>query len=75
MTVVALVFFALVFFALVFFPLVLLYQGWSLYVFRHRISTPTVGVGPSTGGDPQASAPSAGRSLDYIPLTSPITLP
>jgi hypothetical protein len=52
---------ALVFFALVFFPLVLLYQGWSLYVFRHRISTPTVGVGPSTGGDPQASAPSAGR--------------
>jgi cytochrome bd ubiquinol oxidase subunit II len=24
--------------ALVFFPVVLLYQGWSYYVFRHRIS-------------------------------------
>jgi len=26
--------------AIVFFPLVLLYQGWSLYIFRKRVSTP-----------------------------------
>jgi cytochrome d ubiquinol oxidase subunit II len=33
--------------ALVFFPLVLLYQGWSLYIFRKRVMTPPPVVPPS----------------------------
>ncbi len=31
--------------AVVFFPVVLLYQGWSLYVFRKRVATPGAGPG------------------------------
>jgi cytochrome bd ubiquinol oxidase subunit II len=28
--------------ALIFFPLVLLYQGWTLYIFRKRVTAPPV---------------------------------
>jgi cytochrome d ubiquinol oxidase subunit II len=43
--------------AAVVFPLVLLYQGWSLYVFRRRLSATPNGPTPATGGDRQ-QAPS-----------------
>ncbi len=57
--------------AVVFFPVVLAYQGWSLYVFRKRLSGPPAGSGagggPSTGG-PQAS--SDPRAPDLATLRS-----
>ena len=38
--------------ALIFFPLVLLYQGWTYYVFRARIRGPREGATASTGAEP-----------------------
>jgi cytochrome bd ubiquinol oxidase subunit II len=35
--------------AAVMFPVVLLYQGWSYWVFRARINTPTETIGPASG--------------------------
>jgi cytochrome d ubiquinol oxidase subunit II len=44
--------------AVIFFPVVLLYQGWSLYVFRKRIVTPmTTEVAPPADPDVPPSAP------------------
>jgi cytochrome d ubiquinol oxidase subunit II len=41
--------------AVIFFPVVLIYQGWSLWVFRHRIITPpdttSPAVSPATDSD------------------------
>ncbi len=41
--------------AVIFFPIVLIYQGWSLHVFRRRLSAPA----PEAGADP-APSPSSG---------------
>jgi hypothetical protein len=41
--------------AVIFFPVVLAYQGWSLYVFRKRLTTPPPGAAADeagTGGGP-----------------------
>ena len=46
--------------AVVFFPVVLAYQGWSLYVFRKRLTTPPPGPtadGPAPGADPRRCRP------------------
>jgi cytochrome d ubiquinol oxidase subunit II len=40
--------------AVLFFPLVLLYQGWSFYVFRRRVGAPA--AEPVGGGEPQSPA-------------------
>ena len=37
--------------AVIFFPVVLVYQGWSLYVFRKRLVGPTGGAGTTPVGD------------------------
>jgi cytochrome bd ubiquinol oxidase subunit II len=42
--------------AILFFPLVLLYQGWTYYVFRRRISAPDLEERPAV--QPAAAAPS-----------------
>jgi cytochrome d ubiquinol oxidase subunit II len=61
--------------ALVFFPLVLAYQGWSLYVFRKRLSSdPVAGnaVAAPGGDDSPAIGPSpaevagAGERLPHL---------
>jgi cytochrome d ubiquinol oxidase subunit II len=44
--------------SLIFFPLVLLYQGWTLYVFRDRLRSPvdrTPGLAETVGENPTAS--------------------
>jgi cytochrome bd ubiquinol oxidase subunit II len=46
--------------AIVAFPLVLLYQGWSLYVFRKRVT------GPGAAGPPVAQPPQAEPSPEAI---------
>ena len=45
--------------AALFFPLVLLYQGWTYYVFRRRLSsaTPFPSAGPRPAGVPGRTAP------------------
>ena len=44
--------------AVIIFPVVLLYQGWSLYIFRKRIKTPTTTeVTASAGSDATPTAP------------------
>ena len=45
--------------AVIFFPVVLVYQGWSLYVFRKRIVGPTGGAAAGPVGD---GSPGTGRS-------------
>jgi cytochrome bd ubiquinol oxidase subunit II len=46
--------------AVVIFPIVLLYQGWSFHVFRHRVSAPPA-VGAETPGDAGQAATSDSR--------------
>ncbi len=41
--------------AVIFFPVVLVYQGWSLYVFRKRIVGPPAGGAPASVGDDSAA--------------------
>ena len=36
--------------ALIFFPVVLLYQGWTFYVFRNRLHSPTDGASKTAPG-------------------------
>ena len=51
--------------AVVFTPLVLLYQGWTYWVFRHRVTAdrvavrPAVGPGDAAGGSSAPSAPAS----------------
>jgi cytochrome d ubiquinol oxidase subunit II len=63
--------------ALIFTPLVLVYQGWSYWVFRGRLSRPALpGVvepaaaapGPAEG-ETGSVAPEAGATLEESPLT------
>jgi cytochrome d ubiquinol oxidase subunit II len=41
--------------ALIFVPLILLYQGWTYHVFRHRVS-----AGEEPGTDPPAQTAESG---------------
>ncbi len=54
--------------AAIFFPIILLYQGWSLYIFRKRISggPPSVVAAPVEPGDPLPTPPAS-------PTRTPIT--
>ncbi len=45
--------------AVIFFPVVLVYQGWSLYVFRKRLSSPPGGQGAGTSPVPVGTSESA----------------
>jgi cytochrome bd ubiquinol oxidase subunit II len=53
--------------ALIFVPLVLLYQGWSYYVFRHRVGDEP--VAPSSS--PDAVAPGSGPDAPAAPVPPP----
>ncbi len=63
--------------ALIFTPLVLIYQGWSYWVFRGRLSRPAQpgAVEPAAGapgpaeGETGSVAPEAGATLEESPLT------
>jgi cytochrome d ubiquinol oxidase subunit II len=46
----------------IFFPIVLIYQGWTFYVFRRRISVADVRGGGSGGQAPAAATGSAGAT-------------
>jgi cytochrome d ubiquinol oxidase subunit II len=62
--------------ALIFTPLVLIYQGWSYWVFRGRLSRPA-GTGPvkpaetapGPAQDARSGAPVTGASPDESPLS------
>ena len=41
----------------IFFPIVLIYQGWTFYVFRRRIDVGDVQHGGSDGQAPEAATP------------------
>jgi cytochrome d ubiquinol oxidase subunit II len=54
--------------AVVFFPLVLAYQGWSLYVFRKRLTTPPPeATGDGNGGGTEDGPPAVMTEADEIP--------
>jgi cytochrome d ubiquinol oxidase subunit II len=68
--------------ALIFTPLVLVYQGWSYWVFRGRLSRPAQPgpVAPVAGapggpaeGEAGSVAPGAGADLEAPPLTESST--
>ncbi len=48
--------------AVIFFPIVLLYQGWSFYVFRRRISEPPAASGEQSGSQPASAGTGAGAA-------------
>jgi hypothetical protein len=51
--------------AVVFFPVVLAYQGWSLYVFRKRVTSGPAAPGPDSPGAGSAS-PAAGSESTAV---------
>jgi len=53
--------------AVVFFPVILLYQGWSLYIFRKRISGPVSTAEAGTVGPDDSSPGTAGAGLPVVP--------
>jgi cytochrome d ubiquinol oxidase subunit II len=72
--------------AAIFTPIVLVYQGWSYWVFRQRLTRPPVGptstkgtvpdVGPPPGREPLTGAlPSSTASVATSPLPTSVPLP
>ncbi len=56
--------------AIIFLPFVLLYQGWSLYVFRKRLATPS-SVAPETKVTETGVAETSAPTADVNPHPSP----
>jgi len=54
--------------ALIFTPLVLVYQGWSYWVFRARVRRPGDAEVPSTSDHPPPGAPSTAAAASTAPV-------